>query len=197
LAQADPAHTFHGLYLVTVGDSRLYWITANSCQLLSSDDTQSAQAVRQGDLFYRGAIAQPEGGTLTQALGVTRSEPLQPQVQRFWIQEDGILLACSDGLSDGGLIERYWAEDTAAVLRGDQPLQDWVNRWIERASRRRVADDVTLSALLCRISLPLPTAPQATSWFLPTVNRSATPPQPQAGGLREQLSRWWRRPGRS
>jgi protein phosphatase len=197
LAQADPAHTFHGLYLVTVGDSRLYWITANSCQLLSVDDTQAARSVCQGDLFYREAIAQPEGGNLTQALGVTPPDQLQPHVQRFWIQEDGILLACSDGLSDGGLIDRYWAEDTAGVLCGDCPLQDWVNRWIERASRRRVADDVTLSALLCRISLPLPTAPRPASWFLPSVNRSATLPQAQAGGLRQQLRRWWRRPGRS
>jgi protein phosphatase len=194
LAQADASETFHGLYLVTVGDSRLYWITNHYCQLLSIDDTQACQRVLQGKDFYRRAIAQAEGGTLIQALGVTPASELKPHVQRFWIQEDGILLACTDGLSDGGLIERYWAEDTAAVLRGDQPLQAWVDRWLERARRRRVDDDVTLSALLCRISVPIPSAPSTSSvWANPRGSLVAARPIDRPSSLRNRFGQWWSR----
>ena len=90
----------HELYIVSVGDSRAYWITGDYCHQLTIDDDVATREVKLGRSIYREALTRADGGALTQALGTREAQQLNPVIQRFIVEEDGLLLLCSDGLSD-------------------------------------------------------------------------------------------------
>ncbi|HEY9616235.1 MAG TPA: PP2C family serine/threonine-protein phosphatase, partial [Microcoleaceae cyanobacterium] len=146
----------HELYLVQVGDSRAYWLTQRHCRLLTVDDDVAAREVRTGRMLYREGLQRPDAGALTQALGTRDSEFLHPTVQRFVIEEDGILLLCSDGLSDNGWVEAAWAEVTEPVLKGKKSLEAAAQDWIELANRNNGHDNVSVVLCHCHVSTPLP-----------------------------------------
>ncbi|PSB06625.1 serine/threonine protein phosphatase, partial [filamentous cyanobacterium CCP2] len=123
----------HELYLVHVGDSRAYWLTPRYCHQLTIDDDVATREVRLGRSLYQEALDRPDGGALTQALGTRDSEALHPTVRRFLIEESGILLLCSDGLSDNDRVEQTWAQITNAVCKGKIALEDAVQSWLQLA----------------------------------------------------------------
>jgi protein phosphatase len=133
----------HELYLVSVGDSRAYWLTPRSLHQLSIDDDVSVREVRLGRSTYRDALMRPDAGALTQALGTRDSESLRPRVQRFILEEDGLLLICSDGLSDMNLIEQHWQE-FADKMRSGQSLEDSAQAWVDLANEKNGSDNISL-----------------------------------------------------
>ncbi|HEY9648568.1 MAG TPA: PP2C family serine/threonine-protein phosphatase, partial [Chroococcidiopsis sp.] len=58
----------HELYLVNVGDSRAYWLTADYCHTLTVDDDVTSREVRLGRSLYREALRRSDSGALTQAI---------------------------------------------------------------------------------------------------------------------------------
>jgi protein phosphatase len=146
----------HELYLINIGDSRAYWITPRYCHCLTVDDDVATREVRMGRLLYQEALQRPDAGALIQALGTRDSEFLRPSVQRFIVEEDGILLLCSDGLSDNGLIEEAWAMLTGDLFRGKRSLDDTVQAWIELANQKNGHDNVSVVLMQCHVSSPLP-----------------------------------------
>lgn len=156
LPKGRAAPNSHELYLVQVGDSRAYWLTQRHCRLLTVDDDVAAREVRTGRMLYREGLQRPDAGALTQALGTRDSEFLHPTVQRFVIEEDGILLLCSDGLSDNGRVEAAWAEVTEPVLKGKKSLEAAAQDWIELANRDNGHDNVSVVLCHCHVSTPLP-----------------------------------------
>jgi len=144
----------HELYLINIGDSRAYWLTPHYCQQLSVDDDVAHREVEFGRSFYREAQHRLDAGALTQALGTRDSEFLQPSIQRFVIEEDGILLLCSDGLSDQDWVEKSWQQVAPAVLAGDCPLDDAVQAWIQLANEVNGHDNTSVVMMLCRVSPP-------------------------------------------
>ncbi|PSB26751.1 PP2C family protein-serine/threonine phosphatase [Stenomitos frigidus] len=151
----------HELYLVNVGDSRAYWMTPRYCHLLTVDDDVSAREVRLGRALYREALQRPDAGALTQAIGTRDAEFLQPTTQRLILEEDGILLLCSDGLSDYGLIEQSWAEYTDAILKGKHSLELAAKTWIDLANQKNGHDNTSVVILRCNIwsAVPEPSLP--------------------------------------
>lgn len=154
----------HELYLVNVGDSRAYWMTPRYCHLLTVDDDVATREVRLGRSLYREALQRPDAGALTQAIGTRDAEFLQPTIQRFILEEDGVLLLCSDGLSDRGLIEASWAEYTDAILKGKHSLELAAKTWIELANQKTGHDNTSVVLLRCNVSsaLPEPSLPRAS-----------------------------------
>lgn len=158
----------HELYLVNVGDSRAYWITQRYCQPLTVDDDVAAREVRMGRSLYREALLRPDAGALTQALGTRDSEFLRPTVQRFILEEDGLLLLCSDGLSDNGLVEQFWWEHSEALLKDKQSLEATAQAWIDLANRQNGYDNTSVVLMRCSVSpvgpdVSLPKTPTAAS----------------------------------
>ncbi len=154
-----PTGTFensHELYLVSVGDSRAYWITPRYCQQLTVDDDVATREVRMGRSLYREALQRPDAGALTQALGTRDSDYLRPTVQRFILEEDGILLLCSDGLSDHHLVEQYWPEITDPFFLGKRTLLEIAHAWIDLANQKNGHDNTSLALLHVRVSTPVP-----------------------------------------
>ncbi|MGB3535230.1 MAG: protein phosphatase 2C domain-containing protein [Microcoleaceae cyanobacterium] len=140
---ANPVNA-HELYIVNVGDSRAYWITPQACQCLTIDDDVAVREVRLGRCLYWDARQRRDAGALIQALGTRGSQYLRPAVQRFIIEEDGLLLLCSDGLSDHDWVEKSWAEITPAILTGEKSLEAAVKEWIQLANLKNGHDNTSV-----------------------------------------------------
>ncbi|MCS7029963.1 MAG: protein phosphatase 2C domain-containing protein [Gloeomargarita sp. SKYG116] len=135
------------LFIVNVGDSRAYWITRRGCYQLTTDDDVASREVRLGYSLYPQAIHQPAAGALVQALGISASNVLHPTLQRLLLDEDSLLLLCSDGLSDNNLVDQYWRQELLPVLTGERDLATATRRLIELANRRNGHDNVTVVLL--------------------------------------------------
>jgi protein phosphatase len=142
----------HEIYIAHVGDSRAYWITTDRCQLLTLDDDIATREVKQGrDVPWR-SLSRPDATALTQALGMKAGEMIQPTVQRFMAIEDGILLLCSDGLSDRQVVEKSWQEYAHNILQTGIPLSEAVQSWLALAHRENGDDNISLLLMSCRVS---------------------------------------------
>jgi protein phosphatase len=150
------ASNAHELYLVNVGDSRAYWITPRYCHQLTVDDDVASREVRTGRALYRDALRRPDSGSLTQALGTRDSQFMQPTVQRFVIEEDGLLLLCSDGLSDNDLVEQSWLKYAGFVLQDQLSLEAAAQSWLDLANQQNGHDNTSIVLTHCRVSSPLP-----------------------------------------
>jgi protein phosphatase len=144
----------HELYIAHIGDSRAYWITQNYCQLLTVDDDMVKREVGLGKSLYHQAVKKPEAKALTQALGTKEAEFLNFSIQRFIIEEDGILLLCSDGLSDRNLVEQSWQDYAIPVLTGDLDIEDATQELIKLANEKNGQDNISVVLTLCRVAKP-------------------------------------------
>jgi serine/threonine protein phosphatase PrpC len=142
----------HELYFSHVGDSRAYWITATSCDQITIDDDIASREVGLGYALYREALKYPSSGSLVQALGMTSSVNLHPAVQRLTLDESGIILLCSDGLSDYDRVEQYWEKLIAPILRGESNLETVVPQLIELANTQNGHDNVTVALIHCQVT---------------------------------------------
>jgi protein phosphatase len=140
------------VYLVHVGDSRAYWITKESCHLLTLDDSIATREVCQGRSFPSEASQRQDAGALTQALGTKAGDYLHPTIQRFILDRDGILLLCSDGLSDGGWLERQWSHFSTQVLSGEMSLEAAVKQLIDTANEYNGEDNIAVVLCHCFVS---------------------------------------------
>ena len=146
------AENSHELYVANVGDSRAYWITRDYCQLLTVDDDIVARELRLGRSFYRQALQRPDAQALTQALGTKEGENLRPVVQRLIIDDDGLLLLCSDGLSDNNLVEHTWQDFAVPVLNGAMTVEEAVYSWIAYSNQLNGHDNTSIVLTHCRVT---------------------------------------------
>jgi protein phosphatase len=151
LASGAVSGNAHELYILSVGDSRAYWLTNNACHRLTVDDDVAAREVKMGRSIYAEALNRPDGGALTQALGMRDGDYLRPNVYRFIIEDEGLLLLCSDGLSDRDLVESFWPQYSEPVLKGRMSLEEAVNGWIKLANEKNGTDNI--SVVLTRAEL--------------------------------------------
>ena len=142
----------HEIYIAHVGDSRAYWITPQRCQLLTIDDDIATREVKQGRDVPWHSARRADATALTQALGMKSGELIKPTVQRFLAIEDGILLLCSDGLSDRNLVESSWQDYADRILTTDRPLTEAVQSWLELAHGQNGDDNISLVLMSCQVS---------------------------------------------
>jgi len=146
----------HELYIASVGDSRAYWLTPRYCQQLTVDDDVATREVRMGRSLYRKALQRPDAGALTQAVGTRDAELLRPTVQRFILEEDGLLLLCSDGLSDNNWIEQFCADYPKDVFSGKLSLESAVQSLIDLANQKNGHDNTSVVLTYCAVSPQYP-----------------------------------------
>ncbi|MEO0539974.1 MAG: protein phosphatase 2C domain-containing protein [Cyanobacteria bacterium P01_A01_bin.105] len=135
------------LYLAHVGDSRTYRISARRCQQVTLDDDVAAREVRLGYGFYRSVAEQPGTGALVQALGMTGSASLYPNVQRFLLDEDSVFLLCSDGLSDSDRVEQFWTRELLPLVQGQTTALPVARSLVQIANTYNGHDNVTVGLL--------------------------------------------------
>ncbi|HEY9653367.1 MAG TPA: PP2C family serine/threonine-protein phosphatase, partial [Coleofasciculaceae cyanobacterium] len=146
----------HELYIASVGDSRAYWLTPRYCQQLTVDDDVATREVRMGRSLYRQALQRPDATALTQAVGTRDAELLRPTVRRFILEEDGLLLLCSDGLSDNGVIEEFCTDYPKDIFSGKISIQGAVQSLIELANQKNGHDNTSVVLTYCAVSPQYP-----------------------------------------
>lgn len=154
----------HELYVAHVGDSRIYWITPNSCHQITIDDDLASREVRLGYAVYRDSLQYPSAGALIQAIGMRDSAALHPNLQRYLIDSDCIFLLCTDGLSDFDRVEQNWRDKILPVLKGNQDLASAVKDLISIANQQNGHDNVTVALVHCQVESLAETSQSKVAW---------------------------------
>ncbi|HBB35085.1 MAG TPA: serine/threonine protein phosphatase [Cyanobacteria bacterium UBA8803] len=144
IKHADGEGNAHELYIASVGDSRAYWLTPQYCQQLTVDDDVATREVKMGRSLYQQVLQRPDAGALTQAVGTRDAELLRPHVRRFILEEDGLLLLCSDGLSDNNLLEQYFSDYVRDVFSGKLSLEAAAQALIDLANEQNGRDNTSV-----------------------------------------------------
>jgi serine/threonine protein phosphatase PrpC len=142
------------VYVVHVGDSRLYCVTKDNLRQVTLDDDVATRETTLGYNFYAYSSQRIDGGALIQALGTRGSEMLVPRVQRFFIDEDCVLLLCSDGLSDFERIEQVYRDYLLPIITEGKPLERSCQDLINKANELNGHDNITLALMRCRLTAP-------------------------------------------
>ncbi|NEP17395.1 MAG: serine/threonine protein phosphatase [Leptolyngbya sp. SIO4C1] len=142
------------LYIAHVGDSRAYWITPEYCHQLTLDDDIAGREVASGRSLLAAAQQRPDADALTQAVGTREADYLKPHIQRFILDEEGVLLLCSDGLSDHRRVEESWANYIGLIVTKIVSVSSAVESWIELANQKNGHDNVAVVLTHCQVSGP-------------------------------------------
>lgn len=135
----------HELYIAHVGDSRAYWITENQCLCLTVDDDVVTREVRAGRSIYRHAQQRPDAEAITQALGTREGDLLHPNIQRFILDGDGLLLVCSDGLSDRHFLEEHWQTFAPVIIQERLTPEMMLQALMKQAVETNTQDNISVA----------------------------------------------------
>jgi protein phosphatase len=140
-----------------VGDSRIYRITRKGgLEQLTIDHEVGQQAIQNG-LDPVIAYSRPDAYQLTQALGPHDNAFVQPDIQLLELEEDSLLLLCSDGISDNDLLESYWETYLLPLLSSSQDIDRGLRKLMEFANEYNGHDNLTgvLIRLKVRPQIPI------------------------------------------
>ncbi|MBE9185967.1 protein phosphatase 2C domain-containing protein [Microcoleus sp. LEGE 07076] len=193
ISEDVPSNNSHELYLVNVGDSRAYWIGKNYCQRLTVDDDVASREVKLGHSLYWETQLRSDAGALTQALGTRDGDFLRPTIQRFIVEEEGLLLLCSDGLADNDWVEQSWENYGPPVLEGKISLESAVESWISLANEKNGYDNTSVVATYCRMSperlVLFPPSPTSTASTAPVSLQSVSLPMSEGSASLQKTGR--------
>ncbi len=145
----------HEAYLAHIGDSRAYRITRTGCHQMTLDDDLASREVRINGILYREALNLSSAGSLFQALGMNSSSALHPNIRRMILDEECLLLLCSDGVSDRDRVEQYWQSELLPVLEGKVDLTTACQRTINMANTQNGHDNATVALIHCQVKQPV------------------------------------------
>lgn len=134
-----------------VGDSRLYRFSRRrGLEQITVDHEVGQREIHRG-VEPAIAYARPDAYQLTQALGPRDDNFINPDVQFLELNEDMILLLCSDGLTDNDLLEKHWQTHLEPLLSPSTNLDQGVNQLIELANQHNGHDNITVVAVRVRV----------------------------------------------
>ena len=84
------------IYCVHIGDSRLYVYDRNGLRQITRDHSFVMEMVRMGKITAEEARVHPKRNMITKAVGIEKNMPADTII--IPIEEDSIILVCSDGL---------------------------------------------------------------------------------------------------
>ncbi len=142
----------HEIYIVHVGDSRIYWITPENCRQVTLDDDVATRETILGLNFYAYSSQRVDAGALIQALGTRSSDVLVPRVQRLLLDEECLLLLCSDGLSDYDRVEELYSEHIRPILTERLSLSVSCQNLINHGNFLNGHDNITVVLMRCQAS---------------------------------------------
>lgn len=134
-----------------VGDSRLYRYTRNRGLEQITVDHEVGQREIQRGVAPALAYARPDAYQLTQALGPRDESFVRPDVQFFELNEDMLLLLCSDGLTDNDLLEKHLDSHIKPLLSSQANLEQGVSELINLANQYNGHDNATTIAIRVKV----------------------------------------------
>ena len=125
------------MYYGHIGDSRLYYLAANSTEVkqLSQDDTHVGWLLRNGKINEREARTHPRRNVLQKALG-GGNQFVDPQVGAVGYEPGDTFLLCTDGLTDG--LYRHHLVDLLRDTSSANPAQQLVTAALEQSGRDNI-----------------------------------------------------------
>ena len=139
------------LAITHVGDSRIYRITREGgLEQLTQDHEVGQREINRG-VEPEIAYGRRDAYQLTQALGPKENKYIKPAIEFLEIQEDCLLLLCSDGMSDNDLLEENWETYLKPLISSSTNLQSGLFKLIDFADRHNGHDNIT--GILLRIKL--------------------------------------------
>jgi protein phosphatase len=134
-----------------VGDSRLYRYTRKRGLEQITIDHEVGQREIQRGVEPEIAYARPDAYQLTQALGPRDENFIRPDVQYFELNEDTLLLLCSDGLTDNDLLETHCQTHVEPLLSSQTNLEQGINKLIDLANQYNGHDNITAIAVRAKV----------------------------------------------
>ena len=130
----------------------IYWITPESCRQVTLDDDVATRETTLGLNFYAYSTQRVDAGALIQALGTRSSDVLVPRVQRLLLDEECLLLLCSDGLSDYDRVEEIYSEQIRPILTDHLSLSVSCQNLINQGNFLNGHDNITVVLMRCQAS---------------------------------------------
>lgn len=124
-------------YVTHIGDSRVYYLSDNNFQQLTSDHSLVNELVKTGEITVEEAKSHPKRNILTHALG--SNETLDPEIIEIKVTKGDKFLLCSDGLT-GAVTETLIKEFMAC----ENEPETIVNQLIDSANDSGGADNITV-----------------------------------------------------
>jgi protein phosphatase len=143
------------VWVAHVGDSRLYRVSEKqNLEQITLDHEVGQRDILRG-VEPAIAYARPDAYQLTQALGPRDERFVRPQIQSFEIDEDTVLLLCSDGLTDNNLLETHYQSHLQSLLLADSNLDQGTQALIDLANQHNGHDNITVVAVRLRVQSQL------------------------------------------
>ncbi len=134
-----------------VGDSRLYRFSRRRGLEQVTVDHEVGQREIQRGVEPTIAYARPDAYQLTQALGPRDENFINPDVEFLELNEDMLLVLCSDGLTDNDLLESHWDTHIEPLVSSGADLDQGVNQLIDLANHYNGHDNIT--AIVVRVKV--------------------------------------------
>lgn len=134
-----------------VGDSRLYRFSRRlGLEQLTIDHEVGQREIQRG-VEPMIAYARPDAYQLTQALGPRDEGFIRPDIKCLELNEDTLLLLCSDGLTDNDFLELHTQSHLEPMLRTHTDLEQELNQLINLANQFNGHDNITAVAIRVKV----------------------------------------------
>jgi protein phosphatase len=134
-----------------VGDSRLYRFTRKRGLEQITIDHEVGQREIQRGVEPEIAYGRPDAYQLTQALGPRDENFVSPDIQFMELNEDTLLLLCSDGMTDNNLLEEHCQSHIEPLLSSQANLERGVNQLVELANQHNGHDNITALVIRAKV----------------------------------------------
>jgi protein phosphatase len=139
------------LAIAHVGDSRIYRVTRKrGLEKLTQDHEVGQREINRG-IEPEIAYGRPDAYQLTQALGPRDNNFVRPDIEFIEVEEDCLLLLCSDGLSDNDLLEEHYQTYLTPLISSSANIEEGLSELMTFANSHNGHDNIT--AILLRIKL--------------------------------------------
>lgn len=125
------------LYSVHIGDSRLYIYNKNGLRQISKDHSFVMEMVRMGKITLEEARNHPKRNMITKAVGIEKMMPADTIVCS--LDEDSIIMLCSDGLSSMVL-----DSDIEKILKKKNDLAEKADMLVKLANKNGGYDNISV-----------------------------------------------------
>ncbi len=126
------------IYIGHVGDSRIYYMTENTIQQLTTDHTLVQAMIDNGSITKEEAKTNNYRNVLTQAIGTSRKVTISLIESKIPMRKEIKFLLCSDGLTEG-----VSDEVIHSVLNETSPLEQRLNKLMKLALDSGSKDNIT------------------------------------------------------
>ena len=124
-------------YIINVGDSRVYHVFGDNIQQITKDHSYINKLIEDGQITEEESKTHPKRNCLTRAVGAESA--LTPDYFELDLEEDSILMLCSDGL------HAYGEDINIAEIIVNNPINKVCDKLVEYALKNGGRDNITVA----------------------------------------------------